>query len=44
MTEILVVVIWFTLLLFAISNVIYDKLVNIECILKDILNERRHDK
>ena len=44
MTEILVVVIWFTLLLFAISNVIYDKLVDIERILKDILNERRYDK
>lgn len=43
MIEVLVII-WFTLLLFAISNVIYDKLVDIECILKDILDGRRCDK
>ena len=36
--------IFFTLLLFAISDVIYDKLVDIECVLKDILDGRRYDK
>ena len=38
------VFIFFTLLLYVIGDVIYGKLVDIECILKDILNERRHDK
>ena len=43
MIEILVVI-FFTLLLYAIADVIYDKLVDIECILKDVLEERRYDK
>lgn len=36
--------IFFILLLYAIADVIYDKLVDIERILKDILDGRRYDK
>ena len=36
--------IFFTLLLYVIGDVIYGKLVDIECILKDILDGRRYDK
>ena len=43
MTEILAVI-FFTLFLYVIGDVIYGKLVDIERILKDILNERRYDK
>lgn len=40
----LLVIIWFTLLLYAIADIIYDKLLDIERILKEILNGRRYDK
>ena len=43
MTEILVVI-FFTLFLYTIADVIYGKLVDIECVLKDILDGRRIDK
>lgn len=38
------VFIGFTLLLYVIADVIYDKLVDIECVLKDIRDGRRYDK
>ena len=43
MIEVLAIIL-FILLLYAIADVIYDKLVDIECVLKDIRDGRRYDK